>query len=110
MKKSKSNFFVTLAALGGMTTALLACTVFEGHETGGQYVDDTTITSKVKAQMIDEPSLRSYSPQIHVETMQGVVQLSGFVNSENSKERAAAIASHVRGVTGVKNDIVVKGD
>ncbi len=106
----KSNFFVTLAALGIMTTSLLACTVFEGHESGGQYVDDTTITSKVKAQFVDDPSLRSTSPQIHVETMQGVVQLSGFVSSENSKERATEIASHVRGVTGVKNDIIVKGN
>ncbi len=88
--------------------ALLAsgCTVMEGRQTAGQYIDDATITTKVKAQMVEDPQVKA--SQVGVETMQGVVQLSGFVPSQMIAQRAGQIARNVEGVRGVKNDLVVR--
>jgi osmotically-inducible protein OsmY len=80
--------------------------MFSGNETAGQYVDDTTITTKVKAQIFDDPTLKVL--QVNVETMKGVVQLSGFVDSNQSKIKAVSIARKVRGVLSVKDDLVVR--
>ncbi len=95
-----------LLAVALLTICLTSCAMFEGRETAGQYVDDTTITSKVKADILDDPSLKVL--QINVETMQGVVQLSGFVDSQSSDARAVAIADRVHGVRSVKDDLVVR--
>ena len=88
--------------------ALLAagCTVMEGRQTAGQYIDDATITTKVKARMVEDPQVKA--SQVGVETMQGVVQLSGFVPSQTIAQRAGQIARNVEGVRGVKNDLVVR--
>jgi hyperosmotically inducible periplasmic protein len=77
-----------------------------GRETVGEYVDDATITTKVKAAMFDDPALKVM--QIGVETMQNVVQLSGFVDSPQVKARAGELARSVIGVREVKNDLVVR--
>jgi osmotically-inducible protein OsmY len=86
--------------------SLAACAMVSGRETPGQYVDDATITNTIKAKIIGEPKLKVL--QINVETMQGVVQLSGFVDSQKSEARAVEIARRVRGVTSVKDDLVVR--
>ena len=72
----------------------------------GQVVDDSVITTKVKAAILDDQSLKVL--QINVETFKGVVQLSGFVDSAQSKSRAGEVATGVKGVTSVKNDLLVK--
>jgi len=97
------SYFVAVAVLG---LSLGACAMFSGRETTGQYVDDTTITTKVKAQIFDDPTLKVL--QVNVETMKGVVQLSGFVDSKQSEARAVSIARQVKGVVSVKDDLVVK--
>lgn len=89
-----------------LTTSLAACAVTSGRETAGEYVDDATITTKVKAAMFDDPSVRGM--EISVETMQNVVQLSGFVDSAQTKARAGELARSVTGVREVKNDLVVR--
>lgn len=89
-----------------LTTSLAACAVTSGRETAGEYVDDATITTKVKAAMFDDPSVRGM--EISVETMQNVVQLSGFVDSAETKVRAGELARSVTGVREVKNDLVVR--
>jgi hyperosmotically inducible periplasmic protein len=89
-----------------LITSLAACSVTSGRETVGEYVDDATITTKVKAAMFDDPALKVM--QIGVETMQNVVQLSGFVDSEQTKARAGERARSVTGVREVKNDLVVR--
>ncbi len=89
-----------------LTTSLAACSAMSGRETAGEYVDDSTITTKVKAAMFDDPSLKVM--QIGVETMQDVVQLSGFVDSAQTKARAGELARSVKGVREVKNDLVVR--
>ncbi len=71
-----------------------------------QYVDDATITAGVKAAIVREPTLKVF--EIDVETVQGVVQLSGFVSSADSVAAAASVARTVKGVKSVKNDLRLK--
>jgi osmotically-inducible protein OsmY len=72
-------------------------------EGSGEYVDDSVITTKIKAQLFDEPDLRS--GQITVDTFKGIVQLSGFVNSQANISKAVEIARQTTGVKSVKNDM-----
>ena len=90
----------------GMLTAFLGCAATQRHESTGQYVDNSVITTKVKAAIFNDPSLKMF--QINVETFKGVVQLSGFVDSAQSVTKAGEVAGRVEGVVSVKNDLVVK--
>jgi len=74
----------------------------------GEYIDDTVLTTKVKALIFDDSTLKSM--EISVETFKGVVQLSGFVSSQANIDRAVEIARSVSGVTLVKNDMQLKLD
>ncbi|WP_048438327.1 BON domain-containing protein [Caenimonas sp. SL110] len=87
-------------------TALAGCASTQKHESTGQYIDDTAITTGVKAAIFNEPTLKS--AEINVETFKGRVQLSGFVSSRANIDRAVAVAQGVRGVTSVANDMRVK--
>lgn len=100
------NRLKTLLAALVLATSVGACDTISGRETPGEYLDDTTITSKVKASIFDEPSLKS--TQVSVETFQNVVQLSGFVDTWSGKAKAGDIARNVKGVRSVKNDLVVR--
>ena len=93
-------FFVIVLA------SLLGCASTSKQEGTGEYVDDTVITSKVKAAIFNDPSLKS--AEINVETFKGVVQLSGFVNSREDINKAAQVARGIQGVTSVKNDMRLK--
>jgi osmotically-inducible protein OsmY len=86
--------------------APLGCASTPTHESTGEYVDDSTITTKVKAAFVEDSSLKSL--QISVKTYKGVVQLSGFVDTHDMVARAGELASQVAGVKDVKNDLVVK--
>lgn len=85
---------------------LAACSSTATREGTGEYVDDSVITTKVKAAIFNEPSLKS--AEINVETFKGVVQLSGFVSSNANIDKAVAIARHVNGVRSVKNHMALK--
>ena len=76
------------------------------HEGTGEYVDDSAITTKVKSAILADSDLKVM--QINVETFKGVVQLSGFVNSQKSATKAAEVARSVKGVVSVKNNLIVK--
>lgn len=80
--------------------------VRDGKETVGQVIDDSVITGRVKAALIADPVTRAR--QIGVETVHGVVQLSGFVDSAEARNRATQIAHRVAGVREVRNDLAVK--
>ena len=97
-------FSATVLALSLMTAA--GCASTARHEGTGEYIDDSVITTKVKAMLFDEPNLRS--GQINVETFKGVVQLSGFVSTQADINRAVEIARSVKGVEAVKNDMRLK--
>jgi hyperosmotically inducible protein len=89
-----------------MLAVPLGCASTSTHEGTGQYVDDSVITAKVKAAILEEPTLKS--AEINVETFKGVVQLSGFVSSRGEMNKAVAVARGVNGVTSVKDDMRVK--
>jgi len=96
-----ANFFLVI-----LLVSLLGCASTAKQEGTGEYVDDSVITTKVKAEIFQDDSLKS--SEINVETFKGVVQLSGFVNSQADINRAVEVAGSVKGVTSVKNDIRVK--
>jgi osmotically-inducible protein OsmY len=85
----------------------LGCASTSKQEGTGEYIDDTVITTKVKAAVFNEPSLKS--SEINVETFKGVVLLSGFVNSQGDINKAVEVARGVKGVKSVKNDMRLKG-
>ena len=98
----KIAFFVSALALA----VTVGCASTAKQEGTGEYVDDTVITGKVKAAILDEPSLKS--AEINVETFKGVVQLSGFVSSPAAQNTAVAVTRKVEGVKSVKNDTRLK--
>jgi osmotically-inducible protein OsmY len=87
-------------------TTLAGCASTQKHESTGQYIDDTAITPSVKAALFNDPMLKS--AEINVETFKGRVQLSGFVSSRDSINRAVTVAQGVKGVTSVGNDMRLK--
>jgi hyperosmotically inducible protein len=90
-----------------MLTAVAGCTSStRTTESTGQYVDDASITAKVKSDVLAEPGLHEL--QISVETYKDVVQLSGFVDSSAAKDKAGTVAANVAGVRSVRNNLVVK--
>jgi osmotically-inducible protein OsmY len=97
---------ISILAAAIALTALAGCASTHKQESTGQYMDDTAITTKVKAAIFNEPTLKS--AEINVETFKGRVQLSGFVTSRTNIERAVAVAQSVGGVTSVANDMRVK--
>ena len=100
-----SNRFVTFI-FAILLASLLGCAGTPTKEGTGEYFDDTAITSKVKAAIFNEPSLKS--AEINVETFKGVVQLTGFVSSRASIDKAVEIARGVKGVRSVRNDMRLK--
>lgn len=83
-----------------------ACASTRTQESAGEYVDDSVITTKVKSLLAADDLLKSF--QIGVETYKGAVQLSGFVNTQEAVNKAIEITKTVKGVTSIKNDLVVK--
>ena len=90
----------------GLIAAFLGCASTPTREGTGEYIDDSAITAKVKAAILNEPSLKVF--QINVETFKGGVQLSGFVDSGRSVNKAGEVARGVSGVRSVKNNLIVK--
>jgi len=104
MKNAKPMVRALLVLL--VLAVIAGCAATRTQESTGQYVDDSTITAKVKGDILGDPALKVFD--IGVETFKGVVQLSGFVNSAEIRSRAAVVAGRVSGVKSVKNDLIVK--
>jgi len=102
----KRNFVIRYLVLLVLVASLVACASTRTQESTGQYVDNSVITTKVKALLAEDDLLKSF--QIGVETFKGVVQLSGFVNSQKAVDKAVEITRSVEGVKSVKNDLIVK--
>jgi osmotically-inducible protein OsmY len=102
----KRNIVIHCLVLLMLTATFVACASTAKHESTGEYVDDSVITTKVKSLLAKDDFLKSF--QIGVETYKGTVQLSGFVASQQAIDKAGEIAHSVKGVTSVKNDLVVK--
>lgn len=104
MRKMKRVFAAVMFAC--MLTSIVGCTTTPKRETAGQYVDDSVVTTRVKAAIFDEMALKTF--QINVTTFQGVVQLSGFVDSAENARKAWEIARKVPGVKEVRNDLIAR--
>lgn len=102
---TRTNFF-TAFLLIALTALFLGCASTSKQEGTGEYVDDTVITTKVKAAILGDASLKS--AEINVETFKGVVQLSGFVNSQADINKAVEVARTIKGVKSVKNSMRLK--
>ena len=101
---TKFRFLLPLIML---TVAAAGCSVNEGQETTGEYVDSAAITTQVKTKLATDGGV-ALANQVQVETLKDIVQLSGFVPSMADRTKAEQIAWSVDGVRGVENDIIVK--
>lgn len=96
-----SAFFMTL-----LLAFFFGCASTAKQEGTGEYIDDSVITTKVKAEVFNEPTLKTF--EISVETYKGVVQLSGSVKTQADINKAVEIARSVKGVKSVKNELHLK--
>jgi osmotically-inducible protein OsmY len=94
------KIFIATALIAG----LLGCA--GAGQKSGEFVDDSTITTKVKTKLFNDPVTSGWN--ITVITKNGVVQLAGFVKTGQEKDRAGDIARGVNGVKSVKNNLVIK--
>jgi osmotically-inducible protein OsmY len=105
MMKQLGKYLSALFLAVALVSAV-GCSSTPRHEGTGEYVDDSVITTKVKAAILNEPTLKI--AEINVETFKGVVQLSGFVSSQAAANKAVEVARGVGGVKSVKNDMRIK--
>lgn len=103
--RSKKPFLLLSVALF-LVAALAGCAVKRGQSTVGEYIDDSIITTQVKARYVQAKSVDATS--IRVETLDGTVMLSGFAKSQTEKDAAEDIAAGVKGVKQVKNQLIVR--
>ena len=99
--KSISSFFLAL-----MLATVMGCAATSPRGGAGAYVSDAVITTKVKAAIFNEPSLKSR--EIHVVTLKGAVQLEGFVASQVEMNKAVDVTRGISGVKSVQNDMQIK--
>jgi len=76
------------------------------HRSTGVYIDDKATTAKVKTELLADPIVKG--TEVKIEVFGGKVQLAGFVDTQQQKDRAGEITRHVDGVQWVKNDLIVK--
>lgn len=97
-----------LALLAATAGGLLfpACSSTSTRESTGEYIDSSTITTKVKAALVSDELV--HATEVKVTTYKGIVQLSGFVSTQAEKDRAAIVARNISGVKSVENNITVK--
>lgn len=102
----KRNLVIRFLVVLMLIAAFVACASTPKQEGTGDYIDDSVITTKIKTLLASDDFLRSF--QISVESRKGIVQLSGFVDSQKAVDKAGQIASGVGGVQSVRNNLVVK--
>ncbi len=104
MKQLGNYLFTVFLAVFLATQA--GCAPSETRRSTGEFIDDTAINAKVKAAILNDPLTKVL--EINVETYKGEVQLSGFVSSQEAVDRAVELTRGVKGVTSIKNDMVLK--
>jgi len=102
----KSYIVIRFLVVLMMIAAFVACASTPQQSSTGEVVDDSVITTKIKTLLAEDEFLKSF--QISVETRKGIVELSGFVDNQKSKDRAGQIARSVGGVKSVKNALILK--
>ena len=102
----KRNIVIHFLVLLMLIATFAACAATRTQSSAGEYVDDSVITTKVKSLLAADDFLKSF--QIGVETRKGIVQLSGFVDSQQAVNKAVQITRDVKGVKSVKNSLILK--
>jgi osmotically-inducible protein OsmY len=102
----KRNIIINCLLIFALVVALGACASTPKQSSTGELIDDSVITTKIKALLAADNLLKSF--QIGVETNKGTVQLSGFVSSQEAVDKAEQISKSVQGVKSLKNDLIVK--
>ncbi len=97
---------MSLFVLALVLVSVMGCAGSRTQESTGEYVSDTWITTKVKAALVDDPTVKAR--EVNVETFKGVVQLSGFVSSNAAMQQAVRVAYGIKGVTSVQNGMRIK--
>lgn len=105
MTNNQTNHILRTSALALLLALVAACSSSGTRETAGQYVDDTTLTARVKSALAESDDVKAR--QIDVETYRGVVQLNGFVETAEARSSATRVASSVNGVREVRNNLSV---
>jgi hyperosmotically inducible periplasmic protein len=105
-QKEKSAAADVARGVDGVKSVQNDIAINSQESTAGEYIDDSILTAKVKTALIGSPDTKAH--QINVETKEGVVQLSGFVDNAAAKTAATSVAKTVTGVKGVKNELSVK--
>jgi len=108
-KKFPTTFLHSLSVIlvASVATLAAACAATPTQESTGGYVDDSTITAKVKTDLAQDN--RVSATDVHVKTYKGIVDLSGFVNSQSEISEARLVARQVNGVKSVHDNLIVKG-
>ena len=104
MQAVRRVFQVFLSAV--LLSFVLGCAGTAQKESTGEYIDDSVITSKVKAAFVNDKTLKA--SEINVETVKGTVMLSGFVSDPGNVSRAAEVAGGIKGVKWVRNELQVR--
>jgi osmotically-inducible protein OsmY len=99
----KRHIVIQLFLLLMVIAVIAAWTSIRTHENADEYVDDSIITTRVKSLLAADDFLKSFQ-----KTYQGTIQLSGFVNSHKAVYKAEEIIKSVKGVTSIKNNLIVK--
>jgi len=105
-KVMKYALALAFAVLAGATVVTTGCAVIRGQETVGAYVDDTAITTAVKAKFVEDKTVDAGA--IKVQTLNGTVALSGFAKSNAEKAQAEFLARNTKGVREVRNGLIVR--
>lgn len=107
MKRGRSlvTSLLQIFLLGALAAA---CAATPMSESTGGYIDDAAITAKVKTALAQDPKIGISAAQIHIITYKGVVELSGFVDSDAEVAEAGSVADQVAGVKSVQNNLIVK--
>ena len=105
MRTITRNTLATLMLAASALAVLPGCAVTRGQSSVGEYIDDTTVTTAVKARFVESKSVDAAA--ISVETLNGTVMLSGFAKTAAERSTAESLARGVKGVKAVKNEIAL---
>jgi len=104
--KLSPTFFAILLGASVSVASICGCAATSTRESTGAYIDNTSLTARVKSALVSDELVRARDVQ--VESFRGVVQLSGFVDTDAQKDRAKVVTESVTGVKEVKNNLIVK--
>ncbi len=103
MNKNRLRRYTVSVSLALALATAFGCAATPTTESTGEFIDDAAITAKVKAEILNRPTLKMLD--IHVQTDKGVVRLSGTVASQSKVDEAGKVARSVAGVSSVRNDL-----